>query len=254
MAPEKQTGLDLDSLADGAVGRATRFPIYIDGLDELLEGGLPKGHVVLVAGPAGSMKSSITFNTLYRNTMENNLRCLYVSLEQNRSSLLDHMEGLGMGIGEVQERFNIWDLGLIRSSLLEGPTWMDAFKKDVEEYKERVGLDMLVIDSLPVLDIICKWEDPRAELFHLFEWFRELEITTLLISEMASDSRAYSRHDEDYLSDGIIILKMVEVDEVQVERRIRIVKMRATNHSMNNFNLIFDGGRFKITKVIGKHL
>jgi len=254
MPPAGRDGLDLESLSEGASGRRTRIPTYVEGLDALLDGGVPKGHVVLVAGAAGSMKSSVTFTCLFNNAKQRKLRALYVSLEQNRTSLLDHMEGLGLDISDIEETFNIWDLGLIRSSLLEGPSWLEAFKKDVEEFKDRVGLDLLVIDSLPVLDIICKWQDPRTEVFHLFEWFRELGITTFLISEMSVDTRAYSRHDEDFLSDGIITLQMVEVDEVQVQRRLRVVKMRATNHSMNHFNLLFEAGRFKLTKIISKAL
>ena len=33
----------------------------VKGLDEQLQGGIPKQHIVIVAGASGSMKSSLTF-------------------------------------------------------------------------------------------------------------------------------------------------------------------------------------------------
>ena len=42
-----------------------KIKTYIEGLDQRLEGGIPPGHIVLVCGTSGSMKSSLTFNIGY---------------------------------------------------------------------------------------------------------------------------------------------------------------------------------------------
>ena len=42
-----------------------RIPTNILGLDESMEGGIPQGHIVIVAGASGAMKSSVTFSQLY---------------------------------------------------------------------------------------------------------------------------------------------------------------------------------------------
>ncbi len=244
--------MDLDQMGEGVSGRRPRIPTFIDGFDEHMDGGIPAGSVVLVAGTAGTMKSSVTFHVLYQNAIRHARKGLYVSLEQNRASILDHMGGLGMDIRTIEDHVNIWDLGLIRSTLVEGRTWLEIFKKDIEEYREKVGLDLLVIDSLPVMDLIAKFQDPRSEIFHLFEWFRELGITTFLISEMTEGSMAYCTNYEDFLSDGILLLRMVEIDDVTVQRRVRCVKMRSSNHSMNYFNLNFEARKFQVTRIISK--
>ena len=44
-----------------------RVKTYIQGLDEQMSGGVPKGHVVLISGMPGTMKSSVAFNILYNN-------------------------------------------------------------------------------------------------------------------------------------------------------------------------------------------
>ena len=38
---------------------------YIEGFDEKLQGGIPKGSVVLLVGQPGTMKSSVAYNMLY---------------------------------------------------------------------------------------------------------------------------------------------------------------------------------------------
>ncbi|MCK4455626.1 MAG: KaiC domain-containing protein, partial [Thermoplasmata archaeon] len=48
-----------------------RVRTHIRGLDEQLQGGVPRGSVVLIAGKPGTMKSSVAFNILYRNAKEN---------------------------------------------------------------------------------------------------------------------------------------------------------------------------------------
>ena len=46
---------------------APRIRTYIRGLDEQLQGGVPKAHVVLLAGKPGTMKSSVAFSMVYHN-------------------------------------------------------------------------------------------------------------------------------------------------------------------------------------------
>jgi circadian clock protein KaiC len=256
--PEKggetsQFAQDLLTAIEGEVrGSRKRVRTFIEGFDEILDGGIPKGHVCLIAGSAGTMKSSIAYNILHRNALENGARGLYLSLEQNRPSLEDHMYGLGLNLQRTANLVEIWDLGLLRSKLISGETWLNLLKKDIADYKARNGLDLLVLDSLPALDIIAKFKDVREELFYLFEWLRELNVSAFLISEMTEGTMKYSKNDEDFLADGILHLKMQFVDDVHVQRRLRAVKMRNTKHSMDFYTLLFDAGRFSITKVIGK--
>jgi KaiC/GvpD/RAD55 family RecA-like ATPase len=87
-------------------------------------------------------------------------------------------------------------------------------------------------------------------MFQFFEWLRHLDITVLLIAEMSPDSNRYSKYDESFLADGILLLKLAEVSDVDVQRRIRCVKMRGTRHSPGFFNLLVDGNQFAITKTI----
>lgn len=232
----------------------TRIKTYIKGFDEQLDGGVPEGHVVLLVGEPGTMKSSLAYNMLLNNAKNEGRKGLYISLEQSRTSLLDHMEGLGFDVTAGEDKVHLLDLGLIRKNLkmLGDQTWMHVFKMYAENLKNSTDYKVLVLDSLPVLELLAKFDDPRTELFQFFEWLREMEITTFLIAEMAPGSKSYAKYDEDFLADGIILVKMELVDDVNIQRRLRAVKMRACNHSMNFWTLLFQDGDFQVTKVIGE--
>ncbi|MEK6851733.1 MAG: RAD55 family ATPase, partial [Candidatus Thermoplasmatota archaeon] len=63
------------------------LPTFIEGLDEVLGGGIPKGSVVLICGTPGTMKTSLTFSVLYHNVKNHGSKALYISLEEGHDDL-----------------------------------------------------------------------------------------------------------------------------------------------------------------------
>jgi len=232
-----------------------RLKTYIDGFDRILEGGVPMGHIVLVAGTPGTMKSSLSYYMLYNNVLDNNMTAVYVTLEQSRESLIRQMEKMGLKTDKVKERLHVLDLSIIRKKLREvstGGSWMQVFKSYLTNLKDNLKFDMLVIDSLDVLETMADIVDRRTDLFYLFEWMRELDCTVFLISEASPERMMEGSFDEGYLSDGIITLKMQVVRDVETQRRIRCVKMRETNHDPSYYSLLFSTAKFQVTKVISE--
>src|SRR5438128_1774161 len=80
---------------------------HIRGFDEdVLRGGIPQGHVVLVRGASGTMKSSLAYYVLYHNALAGSPG-LYVTLEQTAAGLLEHVAGLGLKATSVSEALPI---------------------------------------------------------------------------------------------------------------------------------------------------
>jgi KaiC/GvpD/RAD55 family RecA-like ATPase len=226
-----------------------RYKTYIHGFDENISGGIPQGNIVLVAGTAGTMKSSMAYYMLYHNAMKENIPGLYISLEQSKPSLLRQMNNLGFADG-TSGKVDILDLGQLRLKT-ERSDWMDTFKFAIEESKKRMGYELLVIDSLGALNMIARFDEPREEVFRMFEWLKAQDLTTFLVSEMPVGAFSYYGGETvDFLADGIIHLKMVEVGETDIQRRVRCVKMRETEHSSSYYSFYFKDKTFYVTRAI----
>jgi KaiC/GvpD/RAD55 family RecA-like ATPase len=226
-----------------------RYGTNIKGFDNRLEGGIPKDHIVLIAGAAGTMKSSIAYNILHSNVSSNGSKGLYVSLEQSRKSLMKQM--VKMGMEELpEEKLAVLDLGMIKRNLssLGEHTWLKLIKMKIENLRNNMGYDMLVLDSLSAMETLADFEKPREELFEFFEWLRDLKITVFLILETEPRKALVGNNGESFLTDGIITLDMDNLDVSDVQRRIRCVKMRGTEHATCYFNLMFKNNQFQVTK------
>ncbi|OPY34886.1 MAG: circadian clock protein KaiC [Methanomassiliicoccales archaeon PtaU1.Bin124] len=233
-----------------------RIKTYVQNFDDNIQGGIPKGQVVLITGTPGTMKSSLTYSILYHNAIYNQTRSVYMTLEQSKGNLMEQMVLMGMEDPRVNEYVQIIDLGLIRKSLTElssKGSWIQVFKMYTENLKRNIGFDILVLDSLDVLEMAAQMrDDRRTELFYMFEWLRNMGVTSFLISERAPDEIFKGTYDEGYLADGIISLKQQEIGETDVQRRIRAVKLRSTNHKTGYFSLLFSDGMFRATQVISE--
>ncbi len=233
-----------------------RVPTHITGLDEFIEGGVIKGHVVLVMGEPGLRGEELDRGDAHRGRRIVERRAegrngLFVTLEQSRKSVITQMASLGMIYDEVEDQLSILDLAILRKKMKLGKkSWMEVFKMYANNLKKSLDYRLLVIDSLTVLELLAAFKEPRIELFELFEWLRDLEVTTFLPVEMTQKGDPLALYGEDYLADGIILLRMERVGDIHIQRRIRVVKLRATKHSTNYFTLLHQGNHFEVTKVI----
>src|SRR5205807_1782200 len=164
---------------------------YVDGLDRVLGGGIPKGSTVLVAGTPGTMKTSLILWMMHENARAHGTKSLYVSLEQDMDSLK-----------------SVYDLSDLKTH--------------------------------------------RREMFHFLGSLKELGLTTFLIEETPFGSTRLAQWGEDFLADGILNLRQVEVGETEVQLRLRCVKMRGMNHDHNALALHHDGEKFFVSHVISK--
>src|SRR2546429_4983856 len=90
---------------------------HIHGFDqEVLRGGIPQGHVILIRGASGTMKSSLAYYVLYHNALEGTPG-LYVTLEQPAGGLLEHVAALGLKPTAASDALPILDLSPGRENL-----------------------------------------------------------------------------------------------------------------------------------------
>src|SRR5205823_6666331 len=166
--------------------------------DDVLRGGIPQGHVVLIRGASGTMKSSLAYYVLYHNALEG-VPGLYVTLEQNAGGLLEHVASLGLKATAVSDALPILDLSRGRDHL--------------EEMVAKIG----------------SMTDATAT--------RDEALMAVLKAE--------------FLSDGIVHLRLEPVTDTAFQRRVQCVKMRSVNQDSDDRTLLFENGRFEVARAIG---
>lgn len=241
----------------------------MNGLDEHLQGGIPANHITLMCGAAGTMKSSVTFNVLFHEAVNGN-NGLYLSLEQSADSLITHMINMDYDFSRIdlivvrelselsakiqaQDKTKgslfVVDVGCIRKEIRDMQTdnnksWLNVMKNVIKKIKTEANMKLFVLDSLSALYVLTRLENPRIELFMIFEFLRDMKLTSFLISEMPLDGSKFSEYEiEDFLSDGIIVIRLTPFRR-QVVREISIVKMRTTACNNDIFSLEFKNGQF----------
>lgn len=247
-----------------------RIKTYINGFDENMQGGIPKGHISLISGSAGTMKSSVSWNILYNEAKFKKRVGLYLSLEQSYASLINHMINMGYDfegvdlvvikdlsnldaeIAKAKDEKNgtviIADIGVMRKEvkdvkLDENRSWINVIKNIIKKLKSECNLELFTLDSLSALYVLSKFKNPRIELFYFFEHLRDLELTTFLISESPIDGSSYGEYDEDFLCDGIIHIRLTPFRR-NIVREIMVVKMRTAKTNNDVFSLEFKNGQF----------
>ncbi|MFA6073703.1 MAG: ATPase domain-containing protein [Candidatus Woesearchaeota archaeon] len=245
-----------------------RIKTYVKGLDENMQGGMPEGHIVLIHGMAGTMKSSLAFSIMYNEVLLNKRNCIYISLEQSYLSILKNMVNMGFDLTQINiiyiddlAKFGlimksakkdagnliIADIGCIRKQVKdvkvsENRSWLNVVKNLVLKTTQDIGVSMLTFDSMSALYTVSTFENPRMELFYFFEFLRDLKITSLMISE-ESNIQGNLYDNEAFLSDGIIDLRLTPFRRNMV-REIKIDKMRSTKCNNDVFSFEYKNGSF----------
>lgn len=231
-----------------------RIKTYVRSFDDIVGGGIPEGYVVLLSGVPGTMKSSFAYSILYQNALREGRKSAYFTLEQGKDLTLEHMASMGMTDERASQNITTLDMGNIRKNLsyLQGRgTWLELFKMYCNNVMKADSISVLVVDSLDVLETMAKMQDRRSELYFLFEWLRDLGPLAFLISEKPLNfGGATAPPEEAYLADGIIALEMHPTSDLFVQRRVRIVKMRATKHETGYYALSYEQDGFEVTRAV----
>ena len=118
---------------------------------------------------------------------------------------------------------------------------MGQLIKQLANYRDSIGFEVVVFDSLGAFFTLTKMENPRDEVFRFFEAIRRMGLTGMIICEMMGEMKNQFGEFgiEDYLSDGVIHVTMERRSD-EVERKLAVVKMRHTDHMLGYRPLQWD--------------
>ena len=211
-----------------SLGASERLSTGIPGLDEMLGGGIPRGHSVLVAGPSGSGKSVLATQFIMEGARRNEPGIIAVfekrpseySDSASSNQVLDHM---------IHER----RVGIIHTRPLD--LSIDETLHDVVTAIHELKASRVVIDSLSGFELALAptfREDFRESLYRLVGVLTGMGITLMLTAELEDSyvDLRFSPHGTAFLTDTIIMQRYIEL-QGELRRVMAVVKVRGSAHS-----------------------
>ena len=213
-------------------------PTGIPGVDKILgEQGIPRGHSVLICGGPGSGKTTFAIQFLYKGATEHGESGLYITLDEDPEEIKKNMSKFGWDLDELErdkrlifinvspvrvaptEKAGLIQLGMKEFKLIK---LLEAIRIGVEEAQaRRVVIDPITIFTLQYPDEI----DRIYAMRDLIADFRKTGCTNLLISELRGTGLDREHQFEEYLAQGVILLRTVMKGD-KLSRMFQVEKMR----------------------------
>lgn len=208
---------------------AGRVSTGVAGLDEMLGGGFPAGHVVLVTGLPGTGKTCLALQFLAAGIAAGE-KGVFLSLEEDAPALLASGEQFGWPLAAAQKSGK---LQVVRLDPKETKQNLHRIQGELGAELAKTGGKRIVVDSVSLLNMLSDDEPGRrATLFSLAAACRSAGATTLLTAEADPQHPLVSRDGlSEYVADGVILLGYSTApDGHRVALSMRILKMRRTAH------------------------
>jgi KaiC/GvpD/RAD55 family RecA-like ATPase len=213
----------------------------IDGLDDILNGGIVRNSTTLVSGNPGAGKSLLGLQFVYNGVDEFDEKGIYLTFEENEEDLREAAESIGFDRWQEyvdDGKITVYDKQvLLRENDFSSSLEILLDDLDEDDYKR------LVLDSLTMFQLFFENErEKRTYLLKFTDILRDNGLTTLLINEQGTVFPETDIGLENFLTDGNIFLLQTPTD-TGVNRYVWVAKMRKQNIDTDIFPMeIAEGG------------
>jgi len=223
-----------------------RIKTGINGMDELIQGGLIENRVYTLAGPPGAGKTTFGVQFLAAGAAQGDVG-LYISLVENPINIVEDMSNYSFNVKNLSHERKLFfmDMGPLthfdlknsqskeKEDIILSPT---VILDKIETVIKKINVKRLVIDS--VMTIKFGSVDPYREKKEMTRFVRSLKdfgCTTIMLSEM-TEPDAYTV--EHFLAHGVIFMHNF-FDGGDMTRALQIIKMRGTKHDCSMRRILF---------------
>lgn len=200
----------------------------IDGLDEMLGGGIPRGHSVTVLGSFGTGKTTFALQFLMQGLI-NGEKGIFITLEEDTDSIVRTAESFSWDLAtHIREK----RAAVVKLEPADARATVTKVKNDLPAFVKKFGATRVVVDSVSLLTMMFPDEaERRTRLFSLCEQIKSTGATAIFTAETRDDNPRSSRDGlAEYISDGVISLRLREKESGEVELALQVVKMRRVKH------------------------
>jgi len=247
-AKDTPTRPDLFETPRGLLGVA-KVPTGVNGLDEILNGGLPMGRPTLLCGGAGCGKTLLSMEFLCRGASEHGEPGVFIAFEEKAEELAANVASLGFDLPRMEaEGLLVIDYVALdpQETVETGAYDLEGLFLRIASAVSSIGAKRIVIDTLEVLfGALQDAAVVRAELKRLFAWLKAQGLTAIITAERG-DGERISRHGiEEYVSDCVILLDH-RITEERSTRRLRVLKYRGSSHGADEYPFLISDSGFMV--------
>jgi circadian clock protein KaiC len=210
--------------------KLTKVPSGIRGLDDISNGGLPRGRATLLAGGPGSGKTVVALQTLVSGTTSGEPG-IFVAFEEDSARIVANASTFGWNLPELEKNELFFLDAKPRPDVVcAGQFDLEGLLAGLKIKADQMGAKHIVFDSIDVL--LSLLDNPiaeRRELFRLNDWLVASELTGIITCKN-SDASLSSLDYQDfmqYMVDCVIFLRH-DVENRVARRTLRIVKYRGS--------------------------
>ncbi len=219
----------------------------IPGLDEMLNGGFPKGRAILVSGACGTGKTILSMQFIYNGIMNYAEPGVYVTFDEIPEKIRQDMQAFGWDLKELEKNklmalvdatsAHIGQTSDEEHALTPAQLDLDRLLIEILKVVNQIGAKRLVIDSIPAMAFqLDKQEEIRRAILKMVYVLSKKELTTIMTSEIPEQSsglglpQQFSKFEvEEYVADGVVVMSFLGTGS-SATRTIYVRKMRGTKH------------------------
>ena len=229
----------------------------IDGLDDVLRGGLPRGHFFLVEGEPGAGKTTLGLQFLMDGAAKGE-RVLYVTLSESEHEI----QKIARSHSWALDNIHIYEFTPTEESLRPEDQYSAFHPSDVEFHDttqnilkevERVQPTRVVLDSLSEIRLLARDSlRYRRQVLALKQFFTNRNCTVLLL-----DDRTSTEHDLQLqsIAHGVLMLERVPREYGRTRRRLQVIKMRGSTYreGYHDYSIVTGGVEVYPRLVASEH-
>ena len=202
----------------------------IQGLDEMLNGGIPQGHIVALIGSCGTGKTTLCMHYLMAG-LKAGENGIFISLEEDQQAIVKNAGSFGW---DVQPFLQNGTLAVYKLDPADARASLSKMKTELPAEIKKLGAKRLVFDSISLLNMM--FDSPsecRSQLFTLCQTIKGAGATAIFTAESRPEQPWVSRDGlVEYVADGVIVLAYTDPQEHgEIKLSVRVMKMRRTGHS-----------------------
>jgi len=224
-----------------------RIKTGINGLDQVLKGGLRKNSSILITGAPGTGKTIMILQFIYFGAKNYNENGILIATEESLSDIRKNAKNFGMDFEAMEKKGNIFLIEKPLATLKGGIASIKGLVELIKKRKiKRVALDSLIFFEYLYPKYNNNVMEFRRQVMLFLQKMKLAGVTFMAVSERRITDLDRLEYDMmDFVFEGFIVLSRIRKGSY-FERVLTVAKIRGQDHSLDAFPVTIDQGGLKI--------